>query len=517
MLTTPTDLALGLVPLLFAAGALLGPVLSPQNGWRLLQIINATALLCALVPALGPAAESGWFLNGAPSVIVLLLVSFIGLIVVRFSSHYMGGDPGQARFQRWLQLTLACVAIVVTANNYAILVLAWIGISLCLHQLLMFYPERKRAALAAHKKFLFARLAESCLLIAGLLLYQQHGSLYISEIMDHFSTDSVQLSWQDQLAAVLIASAAMIKCAQFPMHGWLIQVVEAPTPVSALLHAGIINLGGYLLLISAPLLQQADIARWLVLIVAGGTCVTAALIMMTRVSVKVMLAWSTVAQMGLMLVECALGQYGLALLHLVAHSCYKAYSFLDTGSQVENFLREQLATADRTSVLGLPALLLVAIAGLGLAAGYAGYSFPADSSLWLLFMLMLLVLVTERRSLVQGSGVVQTLAMVLLLGVAYTLQKLLFNAMEPPATASADLAATLWCGCLFLGLLFAYWLLRYRPDSEAGRSLYRNLFAGLYLDEWATRVTLAIWPARLPGRKRTKQVFDDIQKKEITA
>lgn len=515
MLINSTDLALCLVPLLYAAGALLGPLLNPQNGWRLLQVINASVLLCALVPALGQAPESGWFLNGTPSVIVLLLVGFIGLIVVRFSSHYMGGDPGQARFQRWLQLTLACVAIVVTANHYATLILAWAGISLCLHQLLMFYPERKRAALAAHKKFLFARLAESCLLIAGVLLYQQHGSLYISELMGHYSAGNVQLAWQEQLAAVLIASAAMIKCAQFPMHGWLIQVVEAPTPVSALLHAGIINLGGYLLLISAPLLQQADIARWLVLIVAGGTCVTAALVMMTRVSVKVMLAWSTVAQMGLMLVECALGQYGLALLHLVAHSCYKAYSFLNTGSQVENFLREQMATADRTSVLRVPALLLIAIVGLGLAAGYAGYSFPADSSLWLLFMLMMLVLITERRSLVYGSGVVQTLGLVLLLAVAYVLQKMLFNTMEPPASEPADLAANMWCGGLFLGLLFAYWLLRYRPETAAGRRLYRNLFAGLYLDEWATRVTLAIWPAELPGRRRQKQVFDVIQQKEL--
>ena len=414
-----SDLVLCLVPLLYTSGAILSTLLKPETGWRVLQCANATALLCAIMAALGPAPVSHWFLHGVPSITVLILVSFIGLIVVRFSTRYMGGDPGQQRFQRWLQMTLACVAIVVTANHLALLIAAWIGISLCLHQLLMFYPDRKRAALAAHKKFLFARVAEACLIAAAVLLYEHHGTLFISEMMNAYSHDNgLALSWQEHVAALLIASAAMVKCAQFPMHGWLIQVVESPTPVSALLHAGIINLGGYLLLITAPLMLQADAARWLVLLVAGLTCVTASLIMMTRVSVKVMLAWSTVSQMGLMLVECALGQYGLALLHLVAHSCYKAYSFLNSGSQVENFLREQLALADRSSVLRLPVLLLSTLVIAGLAAAVTGYTFPADSSLWLLFGLMLLVLITERRSLVQDGGLLETLSLMTLLCAA---------------------------------------------------------------------------------------------------
>ncbi len=512
MQSTVSDLALCLVPLLYTGGAILTTLLTPATGWRVLQYANAIALLCAVVAALGPAPASPWFLHGVPSITVLILVSFIGLIVVRFSTHYMGGDPGQQRFQRWLQMTLACVAIVVTANHMALLIAAWIGISLCLHQLLMFYPERKRAALAAHKKFLFARLAEACLVAAAILLYQHHGTLLISEMMDLYSRDgALTLSWQEQLAALLIASAAMVKCAQFPMHGWLIQVVESPTPVSALLHAGIINLGGYLLLITAPLMLQADAARWLVLVVAGLTCVIASLIMMTRVTIKVMLAWSTVSQMGLMLVECALGQYGLALLHLIAHSCYKAYNFLNSGSQVENFLREQLALAERSSVLRLPVLLLSALAIAGLTAAVTGYSFPADSSLWLLFGLMLLVLLTERSSLVQDGGLLETLSLMTLLCAAYVIQKMLFNAIEPPAYQGAGILANAWCAILFLALLFAHWLLRYRPESPVGRRLYRNLFAGLYLDEWATRVTLALWPARLPQRRRQTAVAEGIQ------
>jgi NAD(P)H-quinone oxidoreductase subunit 5 len=142
----------------------------------------------------------------------------------------------------------------------------------------------------------------------------------------------------------------------------------------ALLHAGVINLGGFLLLLMAPLMRLAELANWLLLIVAGLTCIAAALITMTRVSVKVLLAWSTVAQMGLMLVECALGQYGLALLHLVAHSCYKAYSFLAAGSEVENYLRKQLAPPRMPAPTTLPLLFgLVRLASrLRSTAGYLG-------------------------------------------------------------------------------------------------------------------------------------------------
>ena len=111
----------------------------------------------------------------------------------------------------------------------------------------------------------------------------------------------------ETVAAILLAITALIKCAQLPLHGWLIQVVEAPTPISALLHAGIINLGGFLLLSFAPLIAFSVDAQWVLLIIAGLSTLISALVMMTRISIKVKLAWSTCAQMGLMLIECALG------------------------------------------------------------------------------------------------------------------------------------------------------------------------------------------------------------------
>ncbi|MEE4277745.1 MAG: NADH-quinone oxidoreductase subunit L [Halieaceae bacterium] len=502
-----TDIVFIALPLAYFASAATAPLLAPAAGWRTVQTGGAAALLLALLLPWLDSPASGFFAASPMNLTMTVLVSFIGLIVARFSAHYLEGDEGQARFQRWLQVTLGCVAIVVTSNHFGALIAAWIGISLSLHQLLMYYPNRKRAVLAAHKKFIFARIAELSLIAAAVLLYQTHGSLLLSDILAAYATPA-ELSLREQLAALLIASAAMVKCAQFPMHGWLIQVVEAPTPVSALLHAGVINLGGFLLLAFAPLMLQADLANWLLLIVAGLTCVAAALITMTRVSIKVLLAWSTVAQMGLMLVECALGQYGLALLHLVAHSCYKAYAFLSSGGEVENYLRKQMALPAAPGAATLPVLFAVAAATL-LTLVYTGY-LHSDASLWLLLALFPVIMLSERSSQRTQASLILTAGLGGLFVIAYAVQKAIFGGLAP-VTALPGFAAALWCAALATLLIGAYWVLRQRGHSDLGRRLYRNLYAGFYLDEWATRVTLAVWPARLPQRAaaRKNTVFLD--------
>lgn len=492
-----SDLVFLSLPLAYVCSAILAPRSSAKTGWRLLNTTNLLILLVVACLPFLPSPESGFFAHRAMQFTVLGVVSFIGWIVTRFSAHYLSGEPGEQRFQRWLQLTLGSVTVVVSSNNLGILIPAWVGISLSLHQLLMFYPERKRAALAAHKKFLFARLAESCLIAAAVLLYLQHGTLTISEILAAYQGGAVTLSVGEQIAALLIASAAMVKCAQFPMHGWLIQVVECPTPVSALLHAGVINLGGFLILLMAPLMMHAQLANWLLLIVAGITCVAAALITMTRVSVKVLLAWSTVAQMGLMLVECALGQYGLALLHLVAHSCYKAYAFLSAGGDVEVFLRKQLAPARLPAPSTLPLLFALAILAIGFL--YWTDIVGNDASLWLLLALFPVAMLSERSSVRHRASMLKTAGLGLILTLIYLLQKTVFIHLAPSGPAP-DTFAALWCALLFTVLLVAYWILRQRGDSDTGRRLYRNLYAGFYLDEWATRATLALWPAKLPQR-----------------
>ncbi|MEM9744834.1 MAG: NADH-quinone oxidoreductase subunit L [Pseudomonadota bacterium] len=498
-----SDLIMLSVPLLYLACALVAPALPSRAGWRVTQLCNLATLVLILAHVPLPDPISGWFLNDPLHLIVQGLVTFIGLIVARYASRYLEGEAGQPRFQRWLQLTLGCVMVVVTTNHVGVLLVAWAGISISLHQLLMFYPARKRAALAAHKKFLFARLAEICLVVAFAFLYSEHGTLTIDALMQSVGGPD-GLSRLEHTAAVLIACAAMVKCAQFPMHGWLIQVVEAPTPVSALLHAGVINLGGFLLLLMAPLMSQASLANWLVLIVAGLTSVAAALITMTRVSIKVLLAWSTVAQMGLMLVECALGQYGLALLHLVAHSCYKAHAFLDSGSEVENYLKRQMAPLRLPQPQSIPLLVLCVLVFLGVLIAVGAAS--PDAGLWLLLAMSPILLLTERATIQDGGSLTWAAGLAAGIVALYAVLKTLFDALAP-SSITPTVAQGGWfvfLVCLLIGL---YWLLRHQGNTRLGRALYRNLYAGFYLDEWATRATLAIWPAQLPPRATRTRVF----------
>jgi len=433
------------------------------------------------------------------SAVMMVLVSVIGWVVLRYSNNYLAGEPRTPAYRRWLLLILAAVNLVLLSNHLLLLLAGWVGISLALHQLLMFYPDRPRAALAAHKKFLLARSAESLLLIAALLLYQHHGTFQIDRILAAYPSSSLSLA--EQTAAVLLVLVALIKCAQLPVHGWLIQVVEAPTPVSALLHAGVVNLGGYLLLLFAPLLEQAAPARWLVLLVAGGTLVLASLIMLTRVSVKVRLAWSTSAQMALMLIECALGLYELALLHLVAHSCYKAHAFLSAGSAVNDHLRQQLVPAARPSALDW------ALAGLFstvLAATMAWSLNSAWISPWVLLALALTQWLAVHRA-PSSSHISRFVPVAIALAMLYTTLKWFFGTGIVAPAITVPVLADLWIAVLWLVVFAGQWFWQYSPDTVARQRFHRWLFSGLYLDEWVTRVTLAVWPTELPERVRAKQ------------
>lgn len=493
------------LPFLYLFSALSTFLFPPRAAQR--QFVFALVALAAVLAAGAVALWSpepvvnAWVAASPLRLLTLGLIAFIALIIARYSQQYLSGEDREAHYYRSLHCTLAAVSLAVISNHMLLLLVAWVAISLGLHQLLLFYPERPRAKLAAHKKFLFARLAEVSLLGAALLLHSVHGTWQIDVILAAYPRES--LSGSEQWAAVLLALTALVKCAQLPVHGWLIQVVEAPTPVSALLHAGIINLGGFLLILFAPLMLQATAAQWLVLTVAGMSTLLAGLIMMTRISVKVRLAWSTVAQMGFMLVECALGLFDLALLHLMAHSCYKAHAFLNAGSAVSATIVRQLSPAampSRTQFLGAAVLscTLVALPLLSLAP-------EGPYSPWLLMTLCLTILLAERSGSGQSVSLWFSGGIAVGLVLVHTLEKAGFSglgASTPGAEASAGLAGDLWVCALALVLMLGYALLRYAPDTRIGKVAWCALYSGLNLDEWSTRITLSLWPARLPVRQR---------------
>jgi NAD(P)H-quinone oxidoreductase subunit 5 len=273
----------------------------------------------------------------ALSATLFLLIAFVGLVVVEFSRRYLDGEARQNLFAARLTMTLAAVTTLVLAANLATLVAAWIATSLALHTLLVFRPERRGAVVAARKKFLVARVGDAALVAAAVCLFAAFGTADIATILERAAAARAagELPGPGVAAAGLIALAAILKRAQFPFHGWLPEVMETPTPVSALLHAGIINAGGFLVVRFADVMLLSPGALHVLAIVGGFTALFGAVVMLTQPAIKVQLAWSTVAQMGFMLLQCGLGAFSLAILHIVAHSLYKAHAFLSSGSAVD--------------------------------------------------------------------------------------------------------------------------------------------------------------------------------------
>ncbi|WP_293906015.1 NADH-quinone oxidoreductase subunit L [Phenylobacterium sp.] len=340
--------------------------------------VMAIAITSALLLILhGPADSRLAGLSGvgfsvrldALSVAMNLLVSFIGWVVVRYAGTYLDGEARQGAFTGWLCMTLASVLLMVVAGNLAQLVLAWIATSLCLHRLLLFYPDRVAAQRAARKKFITARLADVALIVAAVMLTVAYGSTDIAAILSaarHGTGGGLAM-----VAAGLLGLAALLKSAQFPTHGWLTEVMEAPTPVSALLHAGVINAGGFLLIRFADVMLLAPGVLAVLVLTGGLTALFGGLVMLTQPAVKTSLAWSTVAQMGFMILECGLGLFPLALLHIVAHSLYKAHAFLASGSAVETIAANRrpgpvaIPKAGAVMRAFLLALAIYAVVGLG--------------------------------------------------------------------------------------------------------------------------------------------------------
>jgi NAD(P)H-quinone oxidoreductase subunit 5 len=310
------------------------------------------AEVCALLALAVSAISAGWLIVRGPtqspligldgiglsirldvvSVVMLLLVSFIGWVVVRYTATYLDGEARQGAFTGWLCLTLAAVLVLVLSGDLVQLALAWVATSLCLHRLLLFYPNRVAAQRAAAKKFVTARLGDGALICAAVLLSLAYGTTDIAAILSAARAGSGGVAIA---AAGCLAAAALLKSAQFPTHGWLTEVMEAPTPVSALLHAGVINAGGFLLIRFANVMILSPGVLAALVMVGGFTALFGGLVMLTQPAVKTSLAWSTVAQMGFMILECGLGLFPLALLHIVAHSLYKAHAFLASGGAVE--------------------------------------------------------------------------------------------------------------------------------------------------------------------------------------
>jgi NAD(P)H-quinone oxidoreductase subunit 5 len=451
------------------------------------------------------------FINSV-TVIMLLLVSFVGVIVSRYSRNYLDGEAKQGRFHKWLSLTLAAILTLIISGNLLMFAAAWIATSLSLHQLLMFYRERPAAVLAAHKKFVASRIGDVSLLCAIFLIGSSLGTLEFHEmfqIMTNYNeTLPASLNW----AAVLIVIAAVLKSAQFPFHGWLIQVMEAPTPVSALLHAGIVNAGAFLVIRMSPVMSYSNMALALLAVIGLITLALAALVMLTQTSVKVSLAWSTTAQMGFMLLECGLGLYSLAMLHLVAHSLYKAHAFLASGSVVESFrapaMRYSPSKSSGWQIIAAPIIAVCATMFIGALFGITINQDPALMAAGAIVVIAMTQLLLQAFSVqTQGAFLLRAIILSVVVCTAYfTLHHGFEIAMAGSVIPVNNINMTFETFLVIMIIAVFAGLLLIQHAFKSGRSpgrdkFYMHLYNGFYIDVYLTRILQRIWPS--PGSNQT--------------
>jgi NADH-quinone oxidoreductase subunit L len=292
-----------------------------------------------------PGIEVGFGLNAdALSVMMVLMVTFVGTLIAIYSVGYMHGDQGYARFFAEVSLFLFMMTTLVLADNFVLLYLGWEGVGLCSYLLIGFWFTKPAAAAAARKAFLVTRIGDMGLLLGILFLWSrsEHYLDYqnIFQAAKGNKIDSGILT----TASLLLVCGAVGKSAQFPLHVWLPDAMEGPTPVSALIHAAtMVTAGVYLIARCTPLFMLAPDAQVIVGTLGGITAILAAAIALTQNDLKRVLAYSTLSQLGYMFMALGSGvesagepfvTYAVlaAMFHLFTHAFFKALLFLSAGS-----------------------------------------------------------------------------------------------------------------------------------------------------------------------------------------
>lgn len=324
-----------------AVGASLGLSIHALVDVALHGAISATVLQFLNVGAVQ--VEIGLHIDQL-AVLILPLVTGVSLIVHVYSSRYMTGDPRYCRFFAVMALFTFAMTMLVLSSNLLVTFMCWELMGICSYLLISHWAERRSSARAATKAFLVNAVADLGLGFGIVLAFATYGTLNIQEILERASGmggetfEFLGLSIEANLViAICLLSGAMGKSAQFPMHVWLPFAMEAPTPVSALIHAAtMVNAGPFLLVRFSPLLLLAPSAMALIAVVGAVTAIYGALVSVVQSDIKRILAYSTISQIGFMIFLCGVGAFAAAIFHLLAHGFLKGFLFLSTGRAIES-------------------------------------------------------------------------------------------------------------------------------------------------------------------------------------
>ncbi|MDQ0216383.1 NAD(P)H-quinone oxidoreductase subunit 5 [Oikeobacillus pervagus] len=308
----------------------------PLNFIRIHTVILLLPIICALLALIfcnksinfGP-----WYLDTL-SWLLALFVLTISFIVQSYCVHYLLGEKSYRSYFALLTITTAADSLAWLSNDLRILLICWgvtlLGLTLLIGLKKEWQVARNASALSGR----FFALSWIILLFVVIWLTQATGYWKLSMVLSNNSLAQLD-SWEKSCISLLFIVAVIIPAAQWPFHGWLLDSVIAPTPISAVMHAGIVNAGGIMLTRFSPLFS-GDAAQIVLLVLSGFSVLMGTGIMLVQVDYKRQLVGSTIAQMGFMLIQCALGAYWAAIIHAVLHGIFKATLFLQAGSAVHH-------------------------------------------------------------------------------------------------------------------------------------------------------------------------------------
>jgi len=290
------------------------------------------------IPAGQFSVDVGFFIDNLTACL-LIVVTTIGLLVHVYSIGYVAHDPGYWRFFAYLNLFMFSMLLLVLADNFLAVFVAWELVGLCSYLLIGFWYRKRSAALAAKKAFIVNRVGDVGFALGIMLIFVSLGTLNIRDVVERIgeldTTTIVAIS-------LLIFAGAMGKSAQFPLHVWLPDAMEGPTPVSALIHAAtMVNAGVYLVARTNPIFAHAPEALVVVAGIGIFTSILAASIAMTQTDIKRVLAYSTLSQLGYMFAALGVGAWTAAIFHLMTHGFFKGLLFLGSGSVIHAVHEEQ--------------------------------------------------------------------------------------------------------------------------------------------------------------------------------
>ena len=402
---TTTDTLIVLIPALplfgFAFTALFGrrlgkqasivPVLSVIVSWVVAMVVVYAALtgqapfgeegygltLWDWIPAGAFNVEAGLYVDNLTAVL-LIVVTTIGMLVHIYSLGYVAHDPGYWRFFAYLNLFMFSMLLLVMADNFLVVFVAWELVGLSSYLLIGFWYRRRSAALAAKKAFIVNRVGDVGFALGIMAIFVNTGTLDIRESISVLTSPTlIAFPVPIWVVALLIFAGAAGKSAQFPLHVWLPDAMEGPTPVSALIHAAtMVNAGVYLVARTNLIFAHASEVMVFVAAIGIFTAILAASIAFTQTDIKRVLAYSTLSQLGYMFAALGIGAWTAAIFHLMAHGFFKGLLFLDSGSVIhavdgEQDMRRMGGLSKRIRITYITMLIgSIAISGIPPLAGF---------------------------------------------------------------------------------------------------------------------------------------------------